>query len=72
MGLLYLYLSFVQMYRSVYRDWLSRFESRYITLTMKRDLEYCHELPVENSSVLVVIVDKNKELGQITGTSANA
>jgi hypothetical protein len=53
------------MYRSEYRDWLARFESRYITLTMNRDLEYCHELPLEKFCILVVIVDKRRSQGRL-------
>jgi hypothetical protein len=51
------------MCRSQYRDWLARLVSRYITLSMNRDFEYSYKLPVENSSVLVVIVDKRWSLG---------
>jgi hypothetical protein len=69
MGLLYLLLSLVKIYRSEYRDWLARLESRYITLTMNRGLEYRHELPVENSSVLLLIVGIRWSLGR--QTSAN-
>ena len=42
---------------------MARLESRYITLSTNRDFEYSYELPVEDSSVLVVIVGKRWSLG---------
>jgi len=43
---------------------LARMERRYITLSTNRDIEYSHELPVENSSVLLVVVYKRWSLGR--------
>jgi hypothetical protein len=51
------------MYNSEDRRKLDELESRYITLTINKDLKYSNQLPLDTANVLYILLEKLCRLG---------